>query len=191
MKPSKRSNKSSNKRSNKRSNKYFYGRSYKKSGGYSEKVTKLLLKAKDKRSREAARLTKTTELKCPSGLIKRRGYLRKDKKSGKVTAVGAKCIINRGKPGKGPRRILMKNDKGLGRYGYHNITTLTKKQREESLKQAVKAYGYVEVIRRVGAIATLLTRTKPILSKKIRSDQHMVSKWYDMAKKRGLKPTPI
>ena len=85
----------------------------------------------------------------------------------------------------------MKNDKGLGRYGYHNIATLSKKDREDSLKQAVKAYGYVEVIRRVGAIATLLTRTKPVLSKKIRADQHMVSKWYNQAKKKGLKPTPI
>ncbi len=178
------------KRSRKSSAKKSYIKRSRK-GGYSVKVTKLLLKSKDKRSREAARLTKTTELKCPAGKIKRRAYLRKDKKSGKVTAVGAKCITNRGKPGKGPRKILLRGENALGRYGYENIMSLTKIQREKALKETVKAYGYVEVIRRVGALATLFTRTKPILSKKLRTDQHMVSKWYNEAKKKGLPPSPI
>lgn len=159
-------------------------------GGYSEKVTKLLLKSKDKKSRKAAKETKTQDLKCPKGQIKRRAYIRTDKKTRKKTAVGAKCIKDLGKEGKGPRKILLNNDGDLGRYGYIDIKNLSKNDREKALKEAVKAYGYVYVIRRVGALASLNIRTHPELSKKFRLDQKMVSKWYNKAKKEGLPPTP-
>jgi hypothetical protein len=160
-----------------------------KKGGYSQKVTKLLLDAKNKQSKEAARLTKTTNIKCSPGKIKRRAYFRTDKNTKTKTAIGAKCIKNRGKYGKSKRTILL-GPEDLGRYGYEDIRSLTKQERKKSLEDAVKAYGYVAVIRRVGAIASLLTRTEPELSKKFRDDQHMVSKWYNKAKEKGLPPTP-
>lgn len=163
-------------------------KSNKKSGGYSEKVTKLLYKAKNKASKKAAKLTGTTELKCPAGKIKRDAYMRKSK-SGKKTAVGAKCVKNMGAVGKAKRTILLEKNM-LSRYGYNDIKELTKNEREDALKKAVKAYGYVEVIRRLNALANLTVRTNPEVSKKVRMDQRMVSKWYDEAKAKGLPATP-
>ena len=183
------SSKKSTKRSPKKSAKKSAKRSMKKWGGYSEKVTKLILKSKNAKSKKAAKITGTEKLKCPAGKIKRNAFMRKSK-SGKIEAVGAKCVTNTGKPGKAKRTILLAKKGLLERYGYNNIKNLNKNQREDSLRKAVQAYGYVEVIRRLNAIANLLTRTSPEVSNKIRMDQKMVSNWYDEAKKNGLLPTP-
>jgi len=174
--------KRSRKRSQKKSTKK---RSLKKRGGYSENETKMILAAKNKASEKAAEMTNTENLKCPAGKIKRAAYMRKGK-SGKKTAVAAKCIKNKGAPGKAKRTILLEKNM-LERYGYSNIKNKTKNEREEALKKAVDAFGYVEVIRRLVALANLNVRTNPELSNKVKNDQEMVSKWY---KEAGLPPTP-
>ena len=162
----------------------------KKSAGYSKKVTRLLLESKDKKSWEAAKATNTVGLKCPAGKIKRRAYIRKDKRTGKKTAVAASCIKNRGAPGKAKRTILMSKNRELGRYGYKDIKKMNKKDRQKAVEKAIKAYGYVDVIRKLGAIASLQTRTDPNISKRARSDQHFASKLYREAKAKGLPPSP-
>lgn len=162
-----------------------------KHGGYSKEVTKLILESKKKEQNKAARLTNTQNLKCPAGEIVRNAYMRTNKNTGETTPVAASCIKNRGLPGKAKKTIVMNENRDLGRYGYSNVKSLSNANREKALKEAVKAYGYVAVIRRLGAVAAFTTRTNTELSKKVRNDQHMVSKWYNKAKAEGLPPTPI
>ncbi len=162
-----------------------------KRGGYSKEVTKLILNSKKKEQNKAANITNTKNLTCPSGQIVRSAYMRTNKNTGETTAVPASCINNKGQPGKANKTIVMNENRDLGRYGYSNVKSLSNANREKALKEAVKAYGYVAVIRRLGAVAALTTRTNEELSKKVRNDQHMVSKWYNKAKAEGLPPTPI
>lgn len=145
-------------------------------GGYTVKETKAIIKRENKRSKKAEKITKTSNLKCPRGQIKRSGYITK-----KNRVVGATCIKDMGAPGKAKKTIILK--KGvLGKYGYDNLEDLNKKQRHDALKRAVKAQGYLEVIRRLTALANLNIRTNPKLSKIVRSDQKMVSKLYKESK---------
>lgn len=93
-------------------------------------------------------------LKCPKYKIERNSYSY-EKKSGVHVDVKAKCINDRGKPGKSPKLIIIpKEDKGLlSEYGYS-----LKKNHEErikSIKKAIKEYSKLKILRHINALRIL------------------------------------
>ena len=93
-------------------------------------------------------------LKCPKYEIERSGYSF-DKKPGVHVQVKPTCIIDRGKPGKGPKLIIIpKEDKKiLSEYGY----SLSKsyEERIKSIKKAIKDYTKLKILRYINALRTL------------------------------------
>jgi hypothetical protein len=91
---------------------------------------------------------------CGKGEIERIRY-EYDKKSGTHVKVGKTCVEDKGKPGKGPKLILMpKEDEGLlTKYGYSLKDSYEK--RIKSLKKAYANENELKVLRHVNALRTL------------------------------------
>ena len=66
--------------------------------------------------------------------------------------------------------IVIKNKGDLTKYGYKNVKKLSRKKRRESLDKAVKQYGRVTVMRKLGAIRALHYNKNKSLSNKFYSD---------------------
>lgn len=66
--------------------------------------------------------------------------------------------------------IVIQKAGDLKKYGYENIVSLTKEEREIALRKAVKAYGSLAVLRKVNAIRVLTKRTNPKLSEVLGKD---------------------
>ena len=66
--------------------------------------------------------------------------------------------------------IVIKNKGDLTKYGYKNVRKLSRKNRRESLNKAVKQYGRVTVMRKLGAIRALHFNKDRPLSNKFYSD---------------------
>ncbi len=137
---------------------------------------------------------------CPKGFIKRASYYRSSKnkkannsqnkntKKTKKTYVHEACIKSRGLPGKtslrygkegGPTGIGPLKKGELGRFGYHHLETLSKRERHNSLKNAVEELGAHTIVRKLGAIRTYLKNTSPRISNIFYEDQKWVRKTYD------------
>ncbi len=103
-------------------------------------------------------------------LIHRKSYMRSDGVRVKRTSFHIK---NRGKHGKGPKLFKLKKG-GLSKYGYKPKSSLS--MRHSVLSKAIShGISNLTLSRRIGALATLLKRTNPILSKKLRSNQLWVT----------------
>lgn len=93
--------------------------------------------------------------KCPSGQIERIGYSYVKKSSKKSVKVKPVCINDKGKPGKGPKLIVIPpEDEGiLKKYGY----TLkdSHEDRIKALKKAFKENSHLKILRHLNAIRTL------------------------------------
>ena len=86
-------------------------------------------------------------MSCSKGEIMRIGYQYKKKSSKRTVKVGATCIQDRGKLGKGPKLINMpESDVGLlSKYDYavkHKF-----EDRKKSLKRAMKRENGLKVLR--------------------------------------------
>jgi len=118
-----------------------------------------------------------TEDKCPKGTIKRNSYKYSKKGSKKVTKVTAKCIKDKGKPGKGPKVITMPEyDVGLlSDYGY----SLKKKHedRVKSIKKSLKEHSELKILKHLNALRTLL-KSNEKLHAKLDKDLKWVQKHY-------------
>lgn len=103
-------------------------------------------------------------------IIKRKSYLRSDGVRVKSTSY---TVRNRGKPGRGPKLFRLKKG-GLSQYGYSTSSSLA--GRHAALTRAI-AQGVpgLTLSRRLGALATLLKRTNPMLSKRLRRNQRWVA----------------
>ena len=135
---------------------------------------------------------------CPSGMIERKGYTRrystavrqrgykKHLKSGKeiminpkkqsLIHVKAKCIKDKGLPGKG-KPIFGHLRKGeLSKYGY--TMREPEESRHKALRKAVEKYGMIGVYRKLDAVAKLTTRTIPEASKIYEKDRDWVKKTF-------------
>lgn len=103
-------------------------------------------------------------------LIRRRSYVRSDGTRVKGTSY---TIKNRGKPGRGPKLFTLKKG-GLSQYGYSTSASL--KSRHASLSRAIsQGVPGLTLSQRLGALATLLKRTNPKLSKRLRKNQTWVA----------------
>jgi hypothetical protein len=91
---------------------------------------------------------------CVKGKIERIGY-EYNTKSGTLVKVKKTCIEDKGKPGKGPKLIIIpKEDEGLlTTYGYSLKDSYEK--RIKALKKANKNEDKLKVLRHVNALRTL------------------------------------
>jgi hypothetical protein len=104
-------------------------------------------------------------------LVHRKSYVRSDGVRVKATSFRIK---NRGRSGRGPKLFKLKKG-GLSKYGYKTKSAL--ESRHMSLSNAIsRGVPSLTLSQRLGALATLLKRTNPTLSKRIRRDQKWVSK---------------
>ena len=103
-------------------------------------------------------------------LIKRRSYVRSD---GTHVKAASYRTSNKGKPGRGPKLFKLRKG-GLSQYGYMVRSGLA--ERHAALTRAI-AQGVpgLTLSRRLGALATLLKRTNPMLSKRLRRNQRWVA----------------
>lgn len=143
---------------------------------------------------------------CPTGYIKRKGYVRRFKKNvvnlgytrrkgdklivikprSNATIVKSTCIRNRGLPGKGPLSGIGKLRKGeLIKYGY--TYKLANSVRHSALKRAINSHGKTvnakkagatSVYRKLNAVAKLSVRIAPDASKIFSRDRNWVRKEY-------------
>lgn len=127
--------------------------------------------------RSSKRGRSRSKSRCPKGQILRKGYCATRKRSGsrkKVTyCVKPTCIKDLGKPGKGPK--LWSVTPGLlGKYGY----TLKKlaEPRRKTLKRAVRAEGYNEIIKRLVAVSNYVKLSQPGNYRKYRGDIEWLKK---------------
>ena len=103
-------------------------------------------------------------------LIKRRSYVRSDGTRVKATSYTTK---NRGRPGRGPKLFKLSKG-GLSRYGY--VTSASVADRHLALSRAIsRGVPKLTLSHRLGALATLLKRTNPRLSKSLRKNQTWVA----------------
>jgi hypothetical protein len=114
---------------------------------------------------------------CPKGKIRRTAY-EYDKKSGSHVKVGSTCVVDKGKPGKGPKLFVMpKYDIGiLSDYGYslrnsHDV-------RVESIEKSLKDHSKLKLLRHINALRTLQKSNKTMYNK-LTKDLHWIQKHYD------------
>ena len=95
-----------------------------------------------------------SEHKCPKGKIERVSY-EYNKKTGTHVKVKPSCVMDRGKPGKGPKLITIPEyDIGLlTKYGYslHD----SHDTRVKSLRRALKHTSELKILKHLNALRTL------------------------------------
>lgn len=106
--------------------------------------------------------------RCPRGQVLRKAYT---KKSG--TRVTARCIKDRGAPGKGKKLFTLRRGT-LGKYGYK--TSFSDQVRRQALNRAVSGESYAAVVRKLNAVSILQRRTNPRVYKILRSDMEYLQK---------------
>lgn len=110
---------------------------------------------------------------CKKGEILRSSY-RFVNKSGKDIKVKAKCIKDKGLPGKGPKLIQDLKKGTLSNFGYSS--KIQAKKRKEALTEAVKNIGYGIVVKKLNAISILNKNTNPKISEIFKKDMNWVQK---------------
>jgi hypothetical protein len=104
-------------------------------------------------------------------IVHRKSYVRSDGTRVKATSFKIK---NRGKRGRGPKLFKLKKG-GLSKYGYGTSKPIS--LRHQALSVAIsKGVPSLTLSRRIGALATLLKRTNPQLSRSLRRNQGWVSR---------------
>ena len=104
-------------------------------------------------------------------LIHRKSYTRSD---GTRVKSESYTIKNRGGKGRGPKLFKLRKG-GLSKYGYSSKSSLS--SRHASLSRAIaQGVSSLTLSQRIGALATLLKRTNPYLSKRLRKSQKWVSR---------------
>ncbi len=129
-------------------------------------------------------------MNCPKGQIEKSGYTRKEyrRKDGtlvKRTSVGATCIEDKGKKGKGPK-ILPTPDPNISLRKYGYSTKKSENQRHRSLKRASKETGTLPVLRRLNLIANF-NKWNPEVEHEMREDVEYLKNEYIKEKSRNMK----
>ena len=90
-------------------------------------------------------------IKCPKGQIERIGF----NYTKKIVKVSPSCVPDKGKPGKGPKLIIMPEyDIGLlSDYGYS--LKLSHEDRIKAIKKSMKTHSILKILRHINALRTL------------------------------------
>lgn len=104
---------------------------------------------------------------CKKGFTLRRGYTRKNGTKVKATCVKmrSKAKASKAKVSKAIRIPPLKKGE-LTKHGYHNVKNLGVRVRRKALTSAVKEYGALKVLRKLGVLRTYHKRKAPSLAKK-------------------------
>jgi hypothetical protein len=90
-------------------------------------------------------------LKCPKGMIVRKGYTTKKSSKRVSRKVKPTCIKDLGRPGHGPKTLpLIGHDISLSEYGYS--VKESAKKRQTALNKASEKYGTLPILRRINLI---------------------------------------
>lgn len=102
-------------------------------------------------------------------LVRRKSYVRSD---GTRVKGASYTIKNRGRKGHGPKLFKLRKG-GLSKYGYSSKASVS--SRHASLSRAIsQGVPGLTLSQRLGALATLLKRINPMLSKRLRKNQMWV-----------------
>jgi len=119
--------------------------------------------------------------KCGKGYILQKGYTRKSR-SGKRVRVTARCVKDRGLPGKGFKGegpgIGKLREGELSQFGYSGVSKLSEGQRHAALKKAIAQYGPLSVFRKLNAVAVYTKYTSPMVSRVFKSDMAWIRSSY-------------
>jgi hypothetical protein len=125
--------------------------------------------------------SKRRSTRCRKGYILRKGSTRKSS-SGKRVRVTARCIKDRGLPGKGYKGkgpgIGKLREGELSQFGYSGVSKLSESQRHTALKKAIAQYGALDVWRKLNAVAVYTKHTSPVVSRVFKSDMAWIRSSY-------------
>jgi hypothetical protein len=118
---------------------------------------------------------------CPSGKIKRDGYVYTKKNSTKTIKVNSTCVKDKGKPGKGTKLIVIPEyDIGLlSKYGYSLKDSHDK--RVKILKKAISANSELKILRHLNALR-ILQKSNDNIFKKLNKDFKWIQQDYKKLK---------
>jgi len=105
--------------------------------------------------------------KCKSGEIIREGYL----KNGKLVA--PTCINKISSKEKGKQLFVLEKGK-LKKFGYENVKTLSKTERQKALTKALNEIPPKSLMRRINALSLLNKNKNPDLSRTFKADVEFI-----------------
>jgi len=141
----------------------------------------------EKQSCPPGQISRGSYIRHVSERVQKEGYTRKTK-TGKTVQVRprsltmkvkAACIKDRGKPEKLSPRIGPLKKGALKKFGY--VYKLPEDDRRESLKEAIKKLGALNVYHKLDAISKLSARVAPKASAVFAADKNWVRKTYASA----------
>ena len=149
----------------------------------SKELKKYIEKKESKQKQARQKFPKEALEKCGVGQIKREGYYTKAHKSHTKSGeeinvkghwVAPGCISSvMGRSTKGPKLITLMEKDVLKPFGYKNVESMNKSDRQKALKKAIKTIKPLSIYRRIIAIATLNKNKDLGLYKILRDD----AKW--------------
>ena len=155
-----------------------------KTSPYNQKHTDFVKETKKRmtiRLRGFRKSLRKNNIKCASGKISRKSYVRIITKTGKRVHVPASCIPDIGNPGKRLQPGIGPLRKGeLARFGYKSVKELSVNERHEALKKAVIELGSLSVWRKLNAVYVYTKNTNPLISSKYNQDRNWVKSTYGL-----------
>jgi hypothetical protein len=121
-------------------------------------------------------------MKCPSGMITRNSYKRKQFINKKGTIIKSRCIKSRGLPGKTSLRnkgIGKLKSGELGKHGYFNVKNIKMSKRRKALSSAIDDYGAQMLLKKLNALRVYQKNTNPKISSIFYQDMRWLRKKYN------------
>lgn len=162
---------------------FYKRRSFTSSKGKRIKSTCVTLKKKKKCA--PGEIMRLPYVRKFGNTVRMKGYMRKTKtgkvihiipKQVKTIRVGATCIKDLGKKGKGTQKIGPLRKGELAKYGYS--TRISRDQRRAALRRAIAKLGSNNVFHKLDAVAKLSVRTDPKRSRTFVADRDWIRKQY-------------
>jgi regulatory protein SIR4/RNA polymerase II-associated factor 1 len=163
----------------------------------SKELKKYIEKKESKQKQARQKFPKEASSKCDHGQIKREGYYTKSHlsrtKTGKEINVKGHWVapgcINSvlGRSTKGSKLITLIEKDVLKKFGYKNIESMTKTDRQKALKKAINSIKPLSIYRRIIAIATLNKNKDAKLYKILREDAKWIKTQPEYIKQKSSK----
>lgn len=165
----------------------------------SKELKKYIEKKESKQKQARQKFSKEASEKCKSGQIKREGYYTKAHKSHSKLGeeinvkghwVAPRCISSvMGRNTKGDKLITLMEKDVLKSFGYKNIDSMNKSDRQKALKKAIQTIKPLSIYRRIIAIATLNKNKDYKLYKILREDAKWIKTQPEYIKEKTSKKT--
>lgn len=138
---------------------------------------KIILASKKRKTRRAYKLAPGGPKSCQSDSMLRNAYFRKEK------AYPSRCVKTKKTPEQieylKTRKPILLRSGTLGKFGYKNITNLSKEERIKALDKAIKKLGPLVVMRKVN-ILMVYSKNIPKLKKIYETDKNWIYSKYEV-----------